>query len=112
MSDSSRGVWYMALATFIFGLMTVFVKLVPAIPALEIIFFRALVAVVLSYWGIKRARVSIWGHNKGMLILRGVAGVTALSLNFWLIQEIPLAAASTLTYLAPISTTIIALIAS
>ena len=107
MSDSSRGVWYMALATFIFGLMTVFVKLVPAIPALEIIFFRALVAVVLSYWGIKRARVSIWGHNKGMLILRGVAGVTALSLNFWLIQEIPLAAASTLTYLAPISTTII-----
>ncbi|MDG1852212.1 MAG: DMT family transporter, partial [Gammaproteobacteria bacterium] len=41
------------------------------------------------------------------LILRGVAGVTALTLNFWLIQEIPLAAASTLTYLAPMSTTII-----
>jgi len=38
MPNSTRGVWYMALATFLFALMTVFVKLVSAIPALEIIF--------------------------------------------------------------------------
>ncbi len=107
MSDNARGVWYMALATFVFGLMTVFVKLVPSIPPLEIIFFRAVIALILCYWGLKRARVSIWGHNKAMLIMRGVAGVIALSLNFWLVQEIPLATASTLTYLAPISTTLI-----
>lgn len=107
MSDNVRGVWYMALATFLFALMTVFVKLVPNIPALEIIFFRAVISVVICFWGIKRARVPMFGKNKGMLVLRGVAGVIALTLNFYLIQEIPLATASTLTYLAPIATTVI-----
>jgi drug/metabolite transporter (DMT)-like permease len=107
MTDTVRGVWYMALATLLFSLMTVFVKLVPSIPPLEIIFFRAVISVALCYWGLKRARVSIFGNNKAMLIMRGVAGVIALTLNFYLIQEIPLATASTLTYLAPVSTTII-----
>jgi len=107
MSDSLRGVWYMALATFLFALMTVFVKLVPAIPTLEIIFFRAVISVALCYWGLKRAQVPIYGKNKPMLILRGMAGVLALTLNFYLIHEIPLATASTLTYLAPIATTLI-----
>lgn len=107
MSDNLRGVWCMALATFLFALMTVFVKLVPNIPALEIIFFRAVISVALCYWGLKRARVPIFGNNKPMLLLRGIAGVLALTLNFYLIHEIPLATASTLTYLAPISTTVI-----
>ena len=107
MTDNLRGVWYMALATFLFALMTVFVKLVPGIPALEIIFFRAVIATVLSLYGLKKAGVPVFGNNKPMLILRGIAGVIALALNFYLIQEIPLATASTLTYLAPISTTLI-----
>jgi drug/metabolite transporter (DMT)-like permease len=110
MSDNLRGVWYMALATFLFALMTVFVKLVPEIPALEIIFFRAIISVTLCYWGLKRAWVPIFGNNKPMLILRGIAGVLALTLNFYLIHEIPLATASTLTYLAPISTTLIGIL--
>ncbi|MDG2177119.1 MAG: DMT family transporter [Gammaproteobacteria bacterium] len=107
MTDTVRGVWYMALATLLFSLMTVFVKLVPGIPPLEIIFFRAVISVALCFWGLKRARVSIFGNNKTMLMMRGVAGVIALTLNFYLIQEIPLATASTLTYLAPVATTII-----
>lgn len=107
MSDNVRGVWYMALATFLFALMTVFVKIVPNIPALEIIFFRSVISLAICFWGIKRARVPIFGNNKVLLTLRGIAGVCALSLNFYLIQEIPLATASTLTYLAPIATTVI-----
>lgn len=107
MSDNLRGVWYMAVATFVFALMTVFVKLVPTIPALEIIFFRALISVSICWWALKRSRIPLFGNNKPLLILRGVAGVIALALNFYLIHEIPLATASTLTYLAPISTTLI-----
>ena len=107
MSDSLRGVWYMAAATFVFGLMTVFVKLVPNIPALEIIFFRAVISVAICWWGLQRARVPVWGNNKPLLILRGIAGVIALALNFYMVHAMPLAAASTLTYLAPISTTLI-----
>ena len=107
MSDSLRGVWYMAVATFLFALMTMFVKLVPNIPSLEIIFFRAVISVVICWWGIKRARVPMFGNNKPMLVMRGIAGVIALTLNFYMVHEIPLATASTLTYLAPISTTLI-----
>ena len=107
MSDTTRGVWYMAIATFLFALMTVFVKLVPNIPALEIIFFRAIISVVICWWSLKRSRVPIFGNNRIMLTFRGIFGVIALTLNFYLIHEIPLATASTLTYLAPISTTLI-----
>ena len=109
MTDTTRGVWYMAIATFLFALMAVFVKLVPDIPALEIIFFRAVISVAICWWSLKRARVPIFGSNKVMLMCRGIAGVIALTLNFYLIHEIPLATASTLTYLAPISTTLIAI---
>jgi len=107
MSDTTRGVWYMAIATFLFALMTVFVKLVPNIPALEIIFFRAIISVLICWWSLKRSRVPILGNNRVMLTFRGIFGVIALTLNFYLIHEIPLATASTLTYLAPISTTLI-----
>ncbi|PCJ39545.1 MAG: EamA family transporter [SAR86 cluster bacterium] len=97
----------MLLATFLFALMTVFVKLVPNIPVLEIIFFRAVFSIVVCLYSLIRARVPVFGNNKPILVLRGLAGVMALSLNYYLIQEVPLAAASTLTYLAPIFTTVL-----
>lgn len=107
MSDSLRGVIFMLLAAFVFALMTVFVKLLPNIPVLEIIFFRAIFSVVVCLYSLLKARIPIFGNNKAILIIRGLAGVTALSMNYYLIQVVPLAAASTLTYLAPIFTTIL-----
>lgn len=109
MSDQTLGVWYMLLATFLFALMTVFVKLLPGIPVVEIIFFRAIVSLGLSYYGLRRARVAVLGNNKPLLMLRGLAGTVALGMNFYLILEVPLATASTLTYLSPICTTILAI---
>jgi hypothetical protein len=35
----SKGVWYMLIATFFFSAMNVAVKMVPHIPAVEIVFF-------------------------------------------------------------------------
>ena len=107
MTDSLRGVCYMLLATFVFALMMVFVKLVAVLPVLEIIFFRALFSVVICLYSLLKHRIPVFGNNKPILVFRGLAGVTALSLNYYLIQTVPLAAASTLTYLAPIFTTIL-----
>ena len=107
MSDSLRGALFMLLATFTFALMTVFVKLLPAIPVLEIIFFRAIFSIVVCLYSLLKARNPVFGNNKKILIIRGIAGVTALSTNYYLIQVVPLAAASTLIYLAPIFTTIL-----
>lgn len=97
----------MLIATFTFALMNVFVKAVPHIPAVEIILFRSVISLVISVALLRQQSVSIWGKNKPILIARGVAGAIALLIFFQLLQEIPLAAASSLAYLAPIFTTII-----
>ena len=97
----------MLLASFVFTLMKVFVKLVPHIPAIEIILFRSIISFVISLYFLNRQRVTVWGNNKLILLGRGVAGAIALVTYFSLLQQIPLATASTLQYLSPIFTTVI-----
>ena len=103
----SKGVQYMLLATFMFTLMKVSVKLVPHIPAIEVILFRSVISLVISVYYLQRQRVSVWGNNKPILVMRGVAGAIALITYFSLLQQIPLATMSTLQYLAPIFTAIL-----
>ncbi len=97
----------MLLATFFFSLMNVAVKLVPHIPAVEVVFFRSVVSLVLSVGMLKVSKVSLWGTNKKLLILRGASGALALISYFRLIQEIPLASATTILFLSPVFATII-----
>ncbi|MEQ8471350.1 MAG: DMT family transporter [Marinoscillum sp.] len=103
----SKGVQFMLLATFMFTLMKVCVKLVPHIPAIEVILFRSVISMVISVYYLQKQRVSVWGNNKPILILRGAAGAIALITYFSLLQQIPLATMSTLQYLAPIFTAIL-----
>ncbi len=98
----SRGVYYMLLSTFLFQLMNVCVKLIPHIPAVEIIVFRSIVSLVICLVTLKAQKVSIWGNNRKLLIFRGLTGAIALILYFRLIHQIPLANAVILQYLAPI----------
>lgn len=103
----SEGIKFMLLATFTFTLMKVCVKLIPHIPAIEIILFRSVISLAISVFYLKRQHVSVWGNNKPVLLLRGIAGAIALITYFSLLQQIPLATASTLQYLAPIFTAIL-----
>ena len=103
----SQGVRYMLLASFTFSLMMVCVKLVPHIPAIEIILFRSVISGGISWYLLKKQRVSVWGNNKLLLLGRGASGAIALVIIFALLQQIPLATSSALSYLAPIFTTII-----
>jgi len=97
----------MLLATLFFSLMNVFVKMVPNIPAIEIVFFRSLISLVLSYAFLSHQRVSIWGNNKKILLSRGAVGAIALILYFTTLQVIPLASAVTIQFLSPIFTSIL-----
>ncbi len=103
----SRGVVFMLLATFFFALMNVFVKLLPEIPAVEIVFFRSLISLVISAVILKSQGISVWGKQRGWLFLRGMVGAIALVLYFITIQLIPLATAVTIQFITPIFTTII-----
>jgi drug/metabolite transporter (DMT)-like permease len=104
----SEGVRAMLLSTFFFALMNVFIKLVPEIPAMEIVFFRCLVSMLICFIGIRRARVDWLGNSRLLLFLRGAFGTSALYLFFITLQNVPLASSVTISYLSPIFTTIIA----
>ncbi|MEL7001488.1 MAG: DMT family transporter [Bacteroidota bacterium] len=101
------GVRYMLFATFCFATMNVFVKLLGNIGAVEIVFFRSITSLIISYLFLKRANVSVWGNNKIPLMLRGLSGAIALILFFVTIHNIPLASAVTFQFTSPIFTAIL-----
>ena len=103
----SRGVLHMILSVFFFSTMNVAIKFLPHIPAVEIVFFRSIVSLILSVLILRSQGVRIWGNNKKYLILRGLSGAIALILYFTLIQSIPLASAVAILFLQPIFTNII-----
>lgn len=103
----SQGTTYMLMATFFFALMQVFVKMLPRIPAVEVVLFRSIVSLVISLWFLRKAKISILGKNRKLLIFRGLFGAAALILYFQTIQKIPLASAVTFQYLAPIFTSVL-----
>lgn len=104
---NNKSVQHMLLAGFLFSLMNVSVKLIPHIPAIEIILFRSVFSLVLTYILLKKENVPVLGSNKKLLIIRGVAGSVGLMAFFYTLQNIPLASAVTLNYLAPVFTTIL-----
>ena len=105
----SKGVLYMILSTFLFAMMNVLVKLVSNIPAVEIVFFRSVVSLVISVGLLRASGVPLFGKssNRLLLVLRGLSGAVALVLYFFLLQVIPLATAVVLQFLAPVFTTIL-----
>jgi len=88
--------------------MNVGVKYIHDIPSYEIVFFRALVSLVVGYALIRRKGLNPWGNNKPLLIYRGIAGTIALMMYFYTLQHMPLASAVTIQYLSPIFTILIA----
>lgn len=103
----SKGMGFMLLATLLFTCMNVLVKLIPHIPAIEIIFFRSIISLVLSFAILQSKKVPVLGNNKKLLLLRGAAGALALVCYFITLQNIPLASAVTLQYLSPVFTTVL-----
>lgn len=99
----------MFLSTLAFFIANACVKKVAHIPAMEIVFFRCIVATTICIYGLRRAGGSLIGSNHLMLLLRGMFGTSALFCFFLTVQNMPLASAQTLQYLSPIFTATIAI---
>ncbi|PHQ75759.1 MAG: EamA family transporter [Shewanella sp.] len=100
------------MSALAFSLMSACVKLVSAhgIPVLEIIAARALVSLGLSYIDVKRKGISMWGHNRKLLLARGAIGTLALFCVYYSLITLPLAEATLLQYLHPMFTALLAFI--
>lgn len=114
-----RGIVYIILSGMAFFVINFFVKLlgnpdneiIPHLqkyPAHELVFFRSLVSFLISAAIIKYRGLPILGNNRKWLLLRGTAGMLALTIFFFTLHKLPLAIASTLQYLSPIFTVLIA----
>ncbi len=114
-----RGIIYIVLSGIAFFIVNFFVKLlgnpendiIPHLqkyPAHELVFFRSLVSFLISAAIIKYRGLPLLGNNRRWLLLRGTAGMLALTIFFFTLHKLPLAIASTLQYLSPIFTVLIA----
>ncbi|MCF8461767.1 MAG: DMT family transporter [Flavobacteriales bacterium] len=99
----------MLISTAAFSLMQLCVKFLSHLPTHELILFRSGISLILSLAYLLPKGIHPLGNNRKFLLLRGVFGVTALSLFFITLQKLPLASAVTVQYLSPIFTAIIAI---
>lgn len=99
----------MILASLFYAGMNLCIKLLADIPAHEIVFFRSLVTIIITWFLLRKRKLSPWGQNKKLLILRGLAGFIGLTLYIFTVQHVSLASAVTIQYLSPIFTAIFAI---
>ena len=97
----SAGVRYMFFSVLFFSVMQVIVKYLNHVPVFQIILFRTLISMGICLFMLTRQKVSPWGNNKMLLVLRGVFGVLALSCFFYSLQHTPLGPAITIVNIKP-----------
>ena len=97
----------MITSTISFACINTIVKFMDGYHPYQLVFFRSIGSLIICYFQIRSAGISIWGNNKKILIARGIAGVIALVLFFFVLQKVSFATAITLQYLSPIFTSLI-----
>lgn len=117
----NKGIIYILLSGICFIFVNTFVKILgqgpdqtiiaglQKYPIPEIILFRSIITFFMCYAIIKTKGIPLFGNNKKWLIIRGVFGTKALTLFFYTIDNLPIAIATTVQYLSPIFTVIIAI---
>jgi len=98
----TKGISYILIATLSFAVMNTMAKDISSLPALQVVFCRALGTFIFIFPYMLYKRISITGHQPKFLIMRGVVGVISLSTFFLAIQRIPLGSAISIRYLGPI----------
>ncbi|MBL7835956.1 MAG: DMT family transporter [Bacteroidetes bacterium] len=104
------GVRLMLVASVGFACMNASVKYISHIPVFEVILFRAVITLIISYATLKKRKVNPWGPHHKFLIARGLFGAGGLICYFYTLQHLQLANAIVIHYLSPIFTTLIAMI--
>lgn len=105
----NKGILYIIISGLFFSIINALVKYFEHIPALEIVFFRSVVSLILCSLVLIKSEEKIFSKYTPLLLGRGISGSIALCLYFYIIQKIPLATAVTILYLAPIFTIMLAI---
>ena len=98
-----KGIIYIILSAFMFGLMGVFVKLAGDIPSVQKSFFRNFVALIFALIILLRDKSAFKIHKGDMkyLILRAAFGTAGILCNFYAVDHLVLSDASILNKMSP-----------
>lgn len=100
----------MLLSTTAFAFMNALVKFLIHFPTFELVFFRSLGTLVLTFFLMKSRGVNLRPNKPYLLLLRGFFGVTSMTLFFMGIHYIPVGSAVTIRYIAPLFGGVLAVI--
>jgi drug/metabolite transporter (DMT)-like permease len=94
----------MLVGAFWFSVMSVLVKIAGRrLPSMELVFFRGLLTLAMSYAIVKRAGIRpVLGVNRRLLLQRGVFGAAALACFLFSLTHLPLGEATLIQYMNPI----------
>src|SRR5271156_2800687 len=98
-------------ATLAFSLMYAAIKLAGTVPVGEVVFFRAVFAMVplLAFSTFTLGPLAIVRTGRPLNhIVRSAAGVSAMFLNFWALSMLPLADITAFSFVAPIFAVVLA----
>src|SRR5687768_14006378 len=103
------GIRAAAVGAFWFSVMGLLVKLAGRrLGSMEIVLFRGVITLAMSWWYLKRAGISPWGTERKLLLLRGTCGSIALMCFFSSIVHLPLGEATLIQNMNPVFATVLA----
>jgi len=91
----------MIIATICFSLMSAMVKYLGHLPVMEIIFFRNIPIMLIIPLILKSKKISFWGNNNPLLLLRSLLSTFAVIIYFYTITIMILTDAVTIRQLSP-----------
>ena len=100
----------MLISALAFACMNAIVKFLTDVSPFQIVFFRSGSSLFFTFGFLLKNKIPIIGTNNKLLILRGLVGVTSMTLFFMSIKYLSVGTAVSLRYIAPIFAAIFAVI--
>lgn len=97
-----KAIQFMIISAIAFAFLNTIVKYLGNFNAYQVVFFRSIGTLFFTIPFLLRHKISIYGNKKTLLILRGIVGVTSMSLFFMSLHYLPMGTAVSLRYIAPI----------
>ncbi|NER13435.1 EamA family transporter [Leptobacterium flavescens] len=105
-----KAIYFMILSTLAFTGMNGLIKYLTEYTAYQLVFFRSVGSLVFTFGYLFRYKVPLLGNNRKLLLVRGLVGVTAMSLFFMAVHYMPIGSAVALRYTSPIFAAIFAVL--
>ena len=104
-----KAIQYMIISAIGFAFLNAIVKYLGDFNAYQIVFFRSIGTLFFTIPLLLKNKISFYGNKKTLLLLRGVLGVTSMSLFFMSMKYLPMGSAVSLRYISPIFAAVFAL---